>query len=306
MNPFDQPPTTPPVSVDPAPRDPAGPIGPEPGRHRGRVALVALAAVGLVVGGLVGVSQLVSADRPAVDESAAATPDDGAEPIDPVDEGDDEGDSEGPSVDGEIVIDDGDGDPIVIDLGEGTVDGRSFESIAECLGLPAFLDGPMVDDFPFDRFEELPLDDLELGELDLDGLDLDGLDEGALGELGLFGSGGAHVTVLGPDGVQIIDLGEGDGSVTITQEDGEITITTDGDATVTELPDLLGELGELGEWREGVPGEFDPEQLFDELFDEGVFDELPAVDEMLDGTFEGFEPVDPAAIEACLDAADQG
>ena len=79
-----------------------------------------------------------------------------------------------PAVDGQIVIDDGDGEPIVIDLGEATVDGKSFEQIAECLGLPRFEDGEFTTpgfpagelpngEFPFDElesmFEDFPFED---------------------------------------------------------------------------------------------------------------------------------------------------
>ena len=58
----------------------------------------------------------------------------------------------------------------------------------------------------------------------------------------MFEADGGSVTVAGPDGVSIIDLGE-NGSVTVTKAGGEITVETDGDATVSDLEDLFGDFG---------------------------------------------------------------
>jgi hypothetical protein len=238
MNPFDQPPTGAPVPLDP------------PGPRRGRMAIAAIAAAGLVGGGIVVAGQFASADdRPTLD--AAAVVDDPAP---------DESEMPG---EGEIVVDDpddqntngqntgdpGPGDQVVIDIG----------GIIECLG-PIFGEGspfglegeglpPLLFDDEFaQRMEEfidgLPWD--ELGDLDLEDL-------GDLGDLGLddgvrlFGSGGSIITVVGPDGIEVFDLGEGDATVTIEQTDGELTIETDGDVTVTEMPDLSELLDGLGE-----------------------------------------------------------
>ncbi len=297
MNPFDLPPSEPAVSISPSPFDP-DPAGRSGGR--GRVALVALAAAGLIGVGIVGISELASADRAAVGDSASAAPgpepdDDGSEPIDPVtsDDGDEtedaepDGESDGDDRrgDGEIVIDDGDGDPLVIDLGDATIDGAPLADIAECVGVPFLHDGPMFDLDPGElreRFEDLPLGDLRIEDFG----------DGALGDLSVFGSDGTHITVVGPDGVSVIDLGEGNGSATITQRDGEVTIATDGEATVERLPDVIGDLGALGDRFEDV----DPQELFDEFFADGFVDELPDFEEMFD-----VEPRDPAEIEACLD-----
>lgn len=255
MNPFDQPPTGPPA-YPPSVAAPGGPEGP----RRGRMALAALAAAGLVGGGIVVAGQFASADRPSLD--AAATVDDPA-PEPDVPDGDGV-----PSIDGEIVIDDGDGEPFVLDLG----------AISACLA-PIFEGGPLFGgegaplfDEEFEQRMEEFLDGLDLSELGELG-ELDALDDGVR----IFGSGGSTVTVVGPDGVEIIDLGDGDATITIEQTDGELTIETEGDATIVELPDLgqllpdlgeldlgeldLGELdlGDLEDWGDRLP--FDPEAI---------------------------------------------
>ena len=116
-------------------------------------------------------------DEPA-DEPADDTSDDSGddtsttEPADESDDGSDVGGTDGvPSIDGEIVIDTGDGDPIVIDLG--AIDESTFEEFRECAGLPSFADVELPD-----------LDGLDLEGLDLEGLDLEGLDlDSLIGEL---------------------------------------------------------------------------------------------------------------------------
>ncbi len=229
------PPSTPPVSFDP-PNGPAegGPAGP----RRGRMALVALATAGLVGGGIVVIGQFVAAEGPTLRSAAAST---ASGPADDAEQDGDDGqpsdgdEGDGAGIPGEIVIDDGDGDePFVLDL-----DGLA--PLLDCLGLPA-LDGSIFgpggdgpdrrpplfgEDFE-QRIEEF-LDDLPVEEWlgDLHG------DDGVR----IFGSGGSLVTVVGPDGVEVIDLGEGDATVTVEQTDGEIEVTTEGDAEVGELPD---------------------------------------------------------------------
>ncbi|MDJ0769186.1 MAG: hypothetical protein QNJ12_10345 [Ilumatobacter sp.] len=309
MDPFDLPPSTPPVSLEPVePRRPS----------RGRTALVALAAAGLVGGGIVGVSALVSADRPSVEGDGASLaavadddpidesdepfpdapepdgpePDDGAEPDDPA----------RPVIDGEIVIDTGDGDPLVLDLGELTGD----DGVLACLPHLDMTFGDL-DDFPF---EDLPFGDLERFPEGFPFEDLDELPE--LDELfGEFGDvlDGAQVTVAGADGVTVIDLGEGDASVTITQEDGEISVSTDGDAEVSDLDELVGGLfGEL-EGRLGEGGIFDDEFfediegrfLDDEFFEDiegGIFD-----DEFFEDIEGRIEPIDLTELRECIDQA---
>lgn len=290
MNPFDQPPVGAPVSVD----------APEPERpRRGRTALVAVLTLGLVGGGVAGVSQLASADRPDLGDAALADPtDDTMAPTDePADDEPTEPDDESdPVTEGQVVIDTGDGDPVVIDLGDLEL-GRIGE-LSECIGLPMFeLDGPVgeftpgdfsSEDFPFD------LDTLDefLGELpfDIDTLDeLDGewaIDVGDGDVPRIFDVGGGTVTVAGPDGVSVVDLGE-NGSVTVTSDDGEVTVTTSGDATVSDLDDVFGEFGTIFE---GLPELFDDEALGD------IAESLPAFED-----FPGFEEIDPDAVQSCID-----
>ncbi len=192
--------------------------------------------------------------RPATTLVAPDTDQDGSDRAEP-DDADD-----APAVDGQIVIDDGDGEPIVIDLGEATVDGTSFEQIAECLGLPRFEAGELTapgfpagelpnGEFPFDElesmFEDFSLEDFSMFEdfpfEDFPFDEFGGFEQlGDLGAIGPFGADGTHVTVIGPDGLSVVELGDGDGSVTITQQDGEVTIATEGSATVNELDELLG------------------------------------------------------------------
>jgi hypothetical protein len=282
MNPFDQPPTEPPVSLDPP--SVAGRSGAD-GPRRGRMALAALAAAGLVGGGIVVAGQFASADEQpslgaaAVDEPAPDETDD-VPTVNDNDADEDDTESDGeigdmPTIDGEIVIDDGDGDPFVLDLGE----------LGECIG-PILRGGPMFDPdggwdgegrspLPFDdefhqRMEEF-LEDLPWDELGDFGIDDDGVR--------IFGSGGSMITVVGPDGVEVIDLGDGDATVTIEQTDGELTIETEGDATVSELPDIGELLPDLGE------------------MDLGELD----LGELEDRDLSGLLPFDLDEIESCLD-----
>lgn len=297
MNPFDLPPAGAPVSADPPGLNP----DPSPSRpRRGRTALVAVLTLGLVGGGVAGVSQFASADRPDLATSAQDEPsDDSIAPVD--DESSDEsgegsgddaptGDDREPTDDGQIVLDTGDGDPLVLDLGD--LDIARIGELTECVGLPAFdTDGRLGEftpddwtsgEFPFDLeelFGELPFDlealeDLE-GDWSTESGDFGDLgDFGEFGDVGGFDLDGGSVTVVGPDGVSVIDLGE-NGSVTVTADDGELSVSTDGDATVSDLDDLFGELGSFFE-----PGMFGDEQL----------DRLPS-----------FEAIDPEAIESCID-----
>ena len=297
MNPFDLPPAGAPVSADsPDPaHDPAHDLA--PGRRRGRTALVAVLTLGLVGGGVAGVSQFASADRPQLSRSPGAEPfDDTVDPADDESTDDESTDDEstddesgeesgqrsdersdereGPSGDdddgatqedseatgdGRIVIDAGDGESVVIDLGD-----LDMGELTECIGLP-LLD---VDR----RFGEFTPGDRRPGDVPLD------LDE-LLRDLPLDGGAGldgGSVTVVGPDGVSVVDLGE-NGSVTVATDDGELSVTTEGDASVSELDDLLGELGAIFE---RGPALFDEEQM----------GELPTI-----------EPFDPDAIRSCID-----
>ena len=213
-----------------------------------------------------------------------------------------------PIVDGQIVIDNGDGEPIVIDLGEGTINGESLEQFGECVGLPMLGDGPMLDfeagEFPFEEFagvlEDFAARMLEDFLEDFAFEDFEGMLEdfsfeefGDFGDFGEFGADGTHVTVMGPDGLTVIELGDGDGSVTITQQGGETTIDTDGSATVSELDEILGAI-ELPDLES-----LDIEQMLEDFpFDR--FDDFSPED------FEGFEFELPLEIQDCLAAIDNG
>ena len=50
----------------------------------------------------------------------------------------------------------------------------------------------------------------------------------------IFGDGDA-MTITGPNGLSVLTWGDGDGSVTITKKDGEISISSDGDVQVDDL-----------------------------------------------------------------------
>ena len=187
------------------------------------MAAVALTSAGLVVGGVVVVGQLASADDPTLapaaagpqpgDEEVGTPPDTTAPTTVPTDagDGDDDRDTGRPVLDGQIVIDIGDGDPITIDLGE----------IGDCIDLPILDSGNLIPAFP--EIEAAPTD--------------------------VPGPRGGHVVVAGPDGVQVIEFGEGDGSVTITKSGDEITVDAEGDAQIDQpgevFQHVFPDLGEM-------------------------------------------------------------
>lgn len=274
-NPFDTPPLGDPVSFDP-PSQGSG--------RRGRMAVVALLTAGLVGGGIVGVSALASADRPS---TVAATPDEPAPAPEPTvpDDADDSGEdsnSSEPHQDGriEVVVDDG--EPIVIDLGDHG--GETVDGLLECLpGLPDFEFD--LDPGDFDLGEREGSGQLELSEL------FDDFDPGAWIEalpIEEFGNVAGGVTVDTGDGISIVDLGE-NGSVTISTDDGEVSIETTGDATVEDLTDVFGDLP------------FDLEVLDGRLADGDVVERL---DEALGNVAESLpviEDIDGDEIRSCLD-----
>ena len=228
MGAFDLPPSTPPVSFDPPPNSPGR-------RSAGRTAAVAAACAALIAAGVLAVAQLASDEATPVVNAAQET---GTTPPTPAPETtapapvtvpaaegapDDTPDDAG-DLDGQIVIQLGDGDPIVIDLGDlgslgdlagGEGDLGDLGKIEECIGGLAF-------------------------DLDIDAA------PGELSLPGLFGDGD-DLTVAGPDGLSVLDFGDGDGSVTITKQDGEITITSEGDVQVDDLTalDASAPLGSL-------------------------------------------------------------
>ncbi|MCB0966430.1 MAG: hypothetical protein KDB37_06305 [Ilumatobacter sp.] len=217
MNPFDAPPSAPAVSFEP-------PEGPK--RRRGRLIGAAVVGAGLVGAGAIGVSTLVSAD----DEPELATsPTTTVAATTPVTAPAPDTDETGPA---ECIVELPNIDEWIGEF-DGEFDGE----------LPAFdeLFGDLQGEF------ERMLGDIELGELDLGEVDLGELD---LGELDLGVLGGGSVTVLGPDGPTLVDLGDGDASVTIERDGdtGELTVTTDGTASTVDL-DGLDDLGALlGDW----------------------------------------------------------
>lgn len=232
------------------------------------MALVALASTGLLAAGVVAVSQLASADRPdAVTVPAGATPSDESvgtpspapptsAPAPPADdpEGDSSGDPGEATVDGQIVIQIGDGEPITIDLGElGDLEQLEDLDLGE-------LDLGELDQLDLDRLQEC----LALFDIDFD-VDFD-LEIPPIGPLGGFGEG--DVTIAGPDGVSVVDFGEGDGSVTISRTDGELTITSDGDVEVEQLADMFEDMS---------PGDMSP----DDMFPGGMFPDADRIHDCL-------------------------
>lgn len=109
---------------------------------------------------------------------------------------------------GKIVIQIGDGDPIVIDLGDLLGDTGNNGDLGDLGDLGKI--EQCIGDLPFD-------------------LNIDGGPG-----LNVFGSGG-QITVTGPNGLTVLDFGDGDGSVTITKKDGEITISSEGDVQENDL-----------------------------------------------------------------------
>jgi hypothetical protein len=185
--------------------------------------------VALIAAGVLAVSQLASDEATpvvnAAQETGTTPPTPAPETTAPItvpaaEEAPDDTPDEAGDLDGQIVIQIGDGEPIVLDLGDlgslgdlagGEGDLGDFGKIEQCLG-----------DLVFDIDLDL---DAAPGELSLPGLP------------GLFGDGD-DLTVAGPDGLSVLDFGDGDGSVTITKRDGEITITSEGDVQVDDLTAL--------------------------------------------------------------------
>lgn len=213
--------------------------------------LVAALAAGAVGVTAVGLGQLASADRPSVSEEPVeptsalveTTEDDTTNDEPAPDDGD-----ETPTIDGEIVIDPGDGEPFVVDLGAVTACLPDFGALPGLEAFPELEEFPEWDDFPaFEEFTEFELD-------------------------------GTTITIVGPNGTEVVTLGE-DGSVTITSEDGELSVETDGDATVD---DLFGDLDEL--FDDEAFGDLDDlfgeslDELFGDFFDEEFLEDLEDLD----------------------------
>jgi hypothetical protein len=241
----------------PAPTD--EPVTTPPTRSRRRLAIAAVAATALGLGGVAAGSQLAGAD----DERDPAPADDtvDGQPVDDdtADEPDDDDQADDAGVD-EAEDDEHDG---VSDEDEGVWDmpelddlKSAFEEFENCLSeqLPDLEDGGWLD---FDG-----------GELPEDGNWDDAFDDLLGGSVTVFspGADGGDLTLL--------DLGEGDGTVTITQTGGEITVVTEGDvqsvdAKLPAMPDF--DLPDIG---------FEPDPDVDAAFEscasllpaDGIFD----------------------------------
>jgi len=213
----------------PAPID--EPTATSPHRSRRRLALAAVAATAIGLAGVVAGSQLAGADDendpPPADDTIDGQPIDEDDPIDDdaVDEPADEDDQ------ADDDAEDSDSDSDEWNLPELDELKTAFEDFENCIAdqLPDLKDGGWIDI----EDGELP----DIGDWDQEFEDL------------LGGS----VTVFSPgaeDGdLTLLDFGDGDGTVTITQTDGEITISTDGDVDIVDtalpsLPDL--DLPDLG------------------------------------------------------------
>ncbi len=200
---------------------------------------------------------------------------------------------------GRIELDVGDGDPIVVELDE--FDDAVVGKLGECLGLPSFElhvgDGPLR---PGDLPDDLDtwLDDV-LSEWDVqvgtnhEG-DLGSTFDDLFAEFGVTPDG--QVTVTGPDGVSVIDIGE-DGSVTISRNGDDITIETTGDATVSDLGDLVDDLGTLFGDQFDPDGELNLDDDLQRRIDE-MLEGVPTPDELPD-----LGSVDPTEMQGCIDDA---
>lgn len=233
-----------------------------PRRRRGLLIAGSMAAVALVAGGLA-VSQLALADDDPATAASPSTTGDGT--------------ADSGTVDSETASDSGTSDAGTTDSGtqpdgrdehgrhRGPIEPGDLGRLQDCLGIDVpFLPGPG--------------DDGERGDQDAPPR------RGPLGGwLGALGDG-SHVAVLGPDGVSVVDLGDGDGSVTITQQDGDVSISTDGGATVRKLSDVLDDWAGRRDRADG--GTTDPSS-------DQPGDEAPGRP--------AFPRLDPGTIRSCLD-----
>jgi hypothetical protein len=233
VNPFDGPPTTPPVSFEP----PASP------RRRGRMLGVVLATTGLLGAGVLGVSALASADDPELGSAPTTTGDDPGDDttttmvVDEDSTTDENSDTED--------VDDGDGDPFVLDLGD--LDGDDLRQLTECAGLP-MLGGDVFGEF------DISGEPGEPGDLG----DLEGLDD-LLGELPADGDLGPLLDEL----LQEWSLESGDGST--DESSGDVP-----SELAPLLEEMLGDLdpdGELGAWLDQLLQDAPTDESTDESTD---------------------------------------
>jgi hypothetical protein len=213
MSPFDLPPSTPAVSFDP-------PSQKTPGRRStGRTVTVVATCVALIAAGVLAIALFSSDSHHDVANAAqesgttpptpptAPAPATAAVPAAPPSSV--PADTQPPLVttdpNGKIVIQIGDGPPIVIDLGAlGALGNLGAPGSAGDLGKIEQCVGKL----PFD----LHIDGVP-------GLNVDAND----------------MTITGPNGISVLHFGDGDGSVTITKKNGNITISSAGDVEVNDL-----------------------------------------------------------------------
>lgn len=108
-----------------------------------------------------------------------------------------------------------------------------------------------------------------------EGVDFDAIEEGFEAEFGdMDDIEMPEVVVETADGLELIDFGEGDGTVTITKSGDEITVAVDGDATAESIDwaaidewDEVEDLDELDDMDEEDDGEDDGEDDADDEMD---------------------------------------
>jgi hypothetical protein len=286
MNPFDGPPSSPPVSFDRPPGPPTEPVaspapspGPEP--RRGRMVVGVFAAAVLLGAAAFGVSELASADddpEPADDPDAAGTDESSTDAS--ADDDTDRTPSDDPGssfhADGELRLDLGDGEPIIIDLDD--IDPEALHEFTDCIGLPGLEFGeglPGIDPEMFDEqfdqfFEEFDpeLFDQFFGEMSPFGEDFGQFFEEFDPEL--FDQFFEEMSPFGEDFDQFFE--EFDPEQFEEQFDqffGDFEFDgepLDPEQFEQELGPLL-ESGDLGELFDQFFEEFDPE-LFDQFFED--------------------------------------
>jgi hypothetical protein len=211
----------------PPPAPTAQPTATPPPTSRRHLVVAAVAATALGIGGLAVGSQFAAADgdeptdQPATaDDTIVEQPidDTPAEPTTSgVDPADDASVDDGPADDASV---DDDGHPGPWDLPALDELGAAFEDFETCLSeqFPDLMDGGWLGQ---DADASPDAGDQKFDEL------LDGT-----------------VTVFSPGAeggaLEVLDFGEGDGTITITRRDGEITVSTEGDVESLDaaMPDL--------------------------------------------------------------------
>ena len=235
----DSPPPNPDTTVTPVP---------EPTSDRRRLALAAVVASTVAVGGIAAGSHFASADRASLvsaTESAAPADDTGDDEREPVESDEATDDEDAPADDTEP---DSETDGTDTDDSNGGFDEieERFEEFDACLA---------------EQLPDLFGDDGVFGDGDIEFDDEPFID----GEFGPF-DGNGSVTVVVPGGDEddgefvVVDFGEGDGSVTVTKTGDDVNVETSGDAEQLDLDALEAEWDDTAdEW------EADWEERSDEI-----------------------------------------